>query len=368
MTGIAQSLPTTYPQHPASNPLAEIPALGGFVHRDRSHPLTAGSVPYGRAMRQHHEVTALIQTAQSERRCAFGTTHAQRQALSRRAHANELHQAMPNMYAEAAYWQSLSPPERTLHMARTLSRKHPHWVFGGLTAAAAHGFDHRWRLHDGRITVATTTRSTDTTAGKRIQRLRIPSDQRIVTASGIPVTDQARTVVDCGLTLQFRDALAIVDSAMADGLPIADMLVACSRIQQDSAPVLRLLHYANPASENGGESLARGTIIEQRFMVPQIQTTFVDPTTGQTYRVDFVWRLTDGRVIVGELDGTEKYVNPEMTNRRSIQGVVLAEREREAALRRVGVTTIFRFTFDDVIRRESLIGKLLAAGVPRNQL
>lgn len=272
------------------------------------------------------------------------------------------------MYAEAAYWQSLSPPERTLHMARTLSRKHPHWVFGGLTAAAAHGFDHRWRLHDGRITVATTTRSTDTTAGKRIQRLRIPSDQRIVTASGIPVTDQARTVVDCGLTLQFRDALAIVDSAMADGLPIADMLVACSRIQQDSAPVLRLLHYANPASENGGESLARGTIIEQRFMVPQIQTTFVDPTTGQTYRVDFVWRLTDGRVIVGELDGTEKYVNPEMTNRRSIQGVVLAEREREAALRRVGVTTIFRFTFDDVIRREPLIGKLLAAGVPRNQL
>lgn len=318
-------------------------------------------------MRQHHEITALIQTAQSERRCAFGTTHAQRQALSRRASAGELHPTLPNLYADAAYWQSLSPPERTLHIARALAVKHPDWAFGGITAATAHGLDHRWRLHDGTITVAT-TRSSGTCANGRIRRLHIPANQRIVTVNGIRVTDQARTVVDCGLTVAFRDALAIIDSAMSKGLSAADILAASARIRRNPLPVLQLLRYANPGSENGGESLARGTIIEQKFMVPEVQVTFVDPSAGQTYRVDFAWRLPNGRIIVGELDGTEKYVNPTMTDRRSIQGVVLAEREREEALRRAGVTTIFRFTFDDVIRREPLIGKLLAAGVPRNQI
>ena len=41
---------------------------------------------------------------------------------------------------------------------------------------------------------------------------------------------------------------------------------------------------------------------------------------------------TDGRIIVGELDGTAKYVDPKMTDRRSIQETVQAEREREQAL------------------------------------
>ncbi|MBT1173266.1 hypothetical protein JS528_07865 [Bifidobacterium sp. MA2] len=317
-------------------------------------------------MKQHREINELIRTAQSERRCAFGATHAQRQALSRRAHALELQQPMPNLYADATYWRSITPPERTLHIARTLTLKHPDWTFGGLTAAAAHGFEHRWGLHDGTVTVLTATRGSATGTGRHVTRLHAAPGQTAVVVQGIPVTTPARTVVDCGLTLDFRDALAVADSALAGGLAVADILAVCSRLRRDCVPVFQLLRYANPASENGGESLSRGTMIEQGFMVPEVQVTFVDPSTGRTYRADFVWRLPDGRIIVGELDGTEKYVNPEMTDRRSIQGVVLAEREREAALRRARVTTIFRFTFDDVIRRNPLVGKLLAAGVPRN--
>ena len=60
-------------------------------------------------------------------------------------------------------------------------------------------------------------------------------------------------------------------------------------------------------------------------------------------------------------------MNPDMTGRKSIQGVVFAEREREEALERAGVTSIVRFSFDDVIARRPLVDKLVAAGIPRGQ-
>lgn len=315
-------------------------------------------------MRRHKEVAALIETAQAERRCVFGHTSAQRQALARRVHAKELHRVAPNMYADALYWEALDPPERTLHLARALHSRHGNWRFGGITAAAAHGFEHQWCLHDGTVTVVTDTKSTVIGGDRHVRRLRSPSG-RCIMVNGIPVTDGARTVVDCGSLLGFRDALPIVDSALSKGLSVDDILTACGGTRKSQIPVFQLLRYANPLSENGGESFARATIIEQRFMVPEIQVAFADPTTGRSYRVDFVWRLSDGRVIVGEFDGTEKYVNPTMTNRRSIQSVVTAEREREGALQRAGVTTVIRFTFDDVARRVPLIDKLSAAGVPR---
>lgn len=78
----------------------------------------------------------------------------------------------------------------------------------------------------------------------------------------------------------------------------------------------------------------------------------------------FLWRTTDGRIIVGELDGTAKYVDPKMTDRRSIQETVQAEREREQALFRAGVTKIVRLTFDDAVQQKPLIAKLRRAGVP----
>lgn len=316
-------------------------------------------------MKRHAVVEALLDTAQNSRQCAFGATHAQRQALGRRATALELRRVFPNMYARNDYWEELAPPEQTMHIARTLHVKHPDWIFAGLTAAAIHGFEHQWRLHGGTVTVVASQRGSNAD-NPRINRIHIPHPAT-ETIDGITVTDKARTVVDCGIALNFRDALPIVDSAFGKGVTIPDILSVCSSLRQNYSSLFRLLHYANAASENGGESLARGTIIEQSFMLPEIQSPFVDPQTGKVYRGDFVWRLADGRIVVGELDGTEKYMNPDMTGRKSIQGGVFAEREREEALERAGVTSIVRFSFDDVIARRPLVDKLVAAGIPRGQ-
>lgn len=315
-------------------------------------------------MKQHKEIAALLHTAQSERRCAFATTHAQRQALHRHTADLEVKRVSTNLYTNATYWSSLSPPEQALHMARALHRKYPHWQFGGITAAAAHGFEHRWSLHHESVTITTSTRGTNA-INPSVKRIYTPRLSSII-ASGIPVTDESRTVIDCGITLRFRDALSIFDSALAHGLTKEDILSSCEQVgQRNRVKVHKLLQYADPASENGGESLTRGTIIEQRFMTPNIQTQYTDPLTGKTYRCDFMWRVPDGNIIVGELDGTEKYVNPTMTDRRSIRTVVADEREREQALLRCGVKTIVRFTFDDVMMVQPLVRKLIVAGIPQ---
>lgn len=40
----------------------------------------------------------------------------------------------------------------------------------------------------------------------------------------------------------------------------------------------------------------------RRFLTPRIQVTVTDPQTNTEYRVDFVWKPDDGRVIVAEYD------------------------------------------------------------------
>ena len=316
-------------------------------------------------MKHHKAVETLLGVSQQERRCAFGRTKAERSALERRASAQELERVFPGLFVKPDFWKSLNPAEKSAHIARTLGLRHGHWVFAGLTAANLHGLEHQWLLHDGTITIATHTQGSDTGNG-RIRRLFIPKSQQtdIRHIDGVAVTSEARTVVDCALTLEFRYALPIVDSALRRGVAINDIIGICASMQRDCTAALRLLHYADPTSENGGESLTRGTILEGGYKIPELQQTIIDPQTGMAYRVDFLWRLEDGRMIVGEYDGTRKYVDPEMTDNKGVREVVADERIREEGLKRGGVSAIVRFGFDEVMKRTPLLHKLRMAGIP----
>ncbi|KAB7789490.1 hypothetical protein F7D08_0442 [Bifidobacterium cebidarum] len=304
----------------------------------------------------------MIAQAEMERRCVFGLTKAHRSALARRAQALELKRVFPNMYVTPEYWKSLPPDERTRHLARTLHLKHPHWIFAGVTAAAIHELEHQWHLHDGSIAIATTTQSSNASSSQ-VKRIFAP-DCAPEYVKGLPVTGKARTVVDCGLSTEFRFALPIINSALRVGVTVSEILNICASMHRDCTPIFRLLHYANPACENGGESLGLGTIIEGGLMVPELQQEIIDPQTGAVYRVDYLWRLPAGRIVVGEFDGYGKYVNPDMNNRRGIRGAVHSEKERETGLYRAKIDTIVRFTYEDALARHPVINKLRAAGIP----
>ncbi|KFI94118.1 CTP synthase [Bifidobacterium saguini DSM 23967] len=281
------------------------------------------------------------------------------------------------------------------HIIRALSQQFPNRIFAGISAAAMMHLDYNWKLHaDGTIFIAGKTGNSKQTYRKlrriivadpptsvllssreRGGKIRMTMAENTsatqVTATSdiinaVTITSPARTLVDCGLRYSFAQSLSLFDSAMRQGLTTTELIIdICDDMQIDCGRIFRLLYYMSPLSENGGESLCRAVIIEAGFAVPQLQRVFADPDAPwKQYRVDFCWHTPDGRLIILEYDGTQKYVNPEMTNRRSIQDVVHQEKEREDVLRKAGATTIIRATFDEVLLQTPLIQKLIEAGVP----
>lgn len=322
-------------------------------------------------MKIHKAVASLISSARDDRRCAYSTTRSEQSALRRRAQAGELVQTyigIPSLYADSEYWDNLTPPERTLHIARSLAQAHPQWVFGGLVAASAYGLEHQWCLHDGSVSIVNANRGSRQ-RHRQLRQMYMADVNSIASRNhdtGLLLISPVRTLIQCAMEYDFRFALPLFDSALAHGITIDEIAADCAKLRIDCSRVLRLLRYANPKSENGGESLARGTIIEDRFLMPRIQVPVTDPQTGAEYRVDFVWKLDDGRIVVAEYDGTRKYVDPEMTGNRSIQETVAKERLRDEGLKRAGATEIIHFTYADVMERNPLRIKLLKAGIPKS--
>lgn len=160
-----------------------------------------------------------------------------------------------------------------------------------------------------------------------------------------------------------------------------------SNIQDNLTQLRKLCYFANGLSENGGESFARGTMITLGFMVPKLQHEFVLQSYGIKYRSDFLWKLPNNDLIIGELDGYSKYYIDEFDNnhanidlnsssnnqmlrnsynRSVINHNIDKQAEREALLmKECGVSKIVRFNFSEVIDYKKLEKKLTAAGVPR---
>ncbi|WP_129970526.1 hypothetical protein [Bifidobacterium pseudolongum] len=131
-----------------------------------------------------------------------------------------------------------------------------------------------------------------------------------------------------------------------------------------NANAQNVFRFATPFSENGGEARALAAMILCGFAPPAQQVEFVDPQTGKRYRVDFLWRTRDGRIVVVELDGLVKYTDAQMMDGRTLGGVIDDERERSEGLKRAGVDVIVRIRMDDLHDLEGLKQRLEGADVP----
>ena len=316
-------------------------------------------------MRTHPKIERLLDDAQSARRCAIGPTPADRQGLALRARKGLLVMPYPGVYARREYWNAIDPLEQTRHVARALALLHPRWTFAGLTAATMLGYDHAYALHDGTIDIAS-SRPGQPGDCARLHRLYM-RDVPTVTSGGVRVTEPVRTLIDCALGYSFVQALPIFDAAARGGVDVARALGRCAELKLDTGNVRPLCNYANPLSENGGESTVRAIIIVNGFLVPQVQRPFRNPDNpGAPYRADLTWELSGGRLIVMEYDGMEKYTMQQGTGRRTVQAAVHAERRREDHLRAQGVTAIVRCEYEDILHPERLVAKLTEVGIPRN--
>ena len=315
-------------------------------------------------MKLNNHIHEQIQQAAHERRCVFGQTPEDTRTLRRLYASGLLISPYPCLYAEPGMWSSLDSTQHSLFVIRALARKYPTWVFSQLSAAAVHGLDYPRQLNQGKVFLAR-NRSYSYRARRRLRYTYMGAIPR-TTVQGIPVTSAARTIVDCALTYEFRFVLPMIDAAVRNNLVrLEDVVGICDSLNRDYGMVLRLVHYADGASENGGESLCRGTMIEEGFEAGTLQVPLRERgDLGPGYRADFLYRLYDGSIIVVEFDGTGKYVDPQMVGTRTIRQVVHEEREREDALKRCGVTRIVRLNYAEVYDRTPMVRKLLEAGVP----
>ena len=185
---------------------------------------------------------------------------------------------------------------------------------------------------------------------------------------GICVTSLWRSVFDCMRASDFRRALAVADSALKlTGLSprqLAERLQEEFRWHPDIRRVLDVCAFADARSDNGGESVARASMISQGFDVPSLQVRVADPRAACERRIDFVWMGERGKLSFGELDGGCKYVDEDMTGGRDAPSVVFDERRRESAVS-VFHPAWVRFSYDDVLDVRGFVGLLSYFGIAR---
>ncbi|KAA8821370.1 hypothetical protein [Bifidobacterium vespertilionis] len=317
-------------------------------------------------MKANERLTTAITNAENSGMCLWTRDPNGLRSIRARVKAGELIAVRDDLFARPSYWSGLPYIEQIMHILRAVIAKHRKWVLGGLSAAAVWGLNETYRMHD-HVYLATDLRS-HCRNRRYFKFLLVPSLEPEM-RNGLPVTGLLQTVFDCARTLPFDQALAICDAAMRiHGLARSAMetFVANHRGFKGVSLARKVFAHADPRSENGGESIVRALLIQWGYAVPLMQQWITDPVTGRRWRVDFLWILPDGRMIVLELDGREKYVNPVMTDGRDVTDVILAEKERESGIQLRGDIRFVRTTFKQATEQsEALRFKLDLAGVPK---
>ena len=313
------------------------------------------------APRRTAEIDRLLDEAQGKGACLSVHDRALRAALERRV-GHGLVSPRPSLYARKAYWEGLPRRQRELHILRGQAGRHPNWTFCFASAALLHGLP----ISFGRLkkchVLGTGTAHSSLARRHYVRR-------RGVVLDGVRVTSFEDTIVDCLLTLGFDEGLVIADAALARlGVTrerLAELVLRLGKGRSGLDDALACVAWADARSESGGESMGRAVMIRHGFMLPELQVVVGNANCeGESWRCDYLWHLADGTTVAGELDGHEKYVNPEMTKGRDAVAVMSNERMRESQLT-LYVDRIMRFSYADIVNEERLVAKLEKFGIPR---
>lgn len=238
-----------------------------------------------------------------------------------------------------------------LHHFGTLNSSSPGFIYSHVSAARLHGL-YLWQA-DTLIHLTQPHKPSSVGAGKdcRIHVRPLPAED-IVRVNGLRVTSLERTVIDCCLTMHYRQALVLTDHALHLGASAAKLHAAADKLgsHRGIRTLRKVLKYADRRSESPGETLARDLMRELLIVTPVPQLWI--PTRMGAFRADFGW--PEQRLIL-EFDGRTKYFDYAPTEQ-----VLLAERQRENALIEDGWRVI-RMQWKDLFNEASFKARILAA-------
>lgn len=312
-------------------------------------------------------LTEQLDESEKDKRCLVATTRKEKARMKQALAEGLVVHVMPHIYARPKYWDELSAGEKMLHKMRSMQLLDPNVVFTGASAACARGLSvsNRYLVRPCVVTNRQAHRKGD----DYIDCTVVTGDE-ITREGNLSLTSRGRMVADCLRAMTFRDGLALVDSSLRTwSMSCAQMAKEVEQCYHRSAGIHRmraLIDLGDGRAESGGESFARATMLELGMALPDLQREFPNPSDPtQPYRVDYAWDVAGG-CILGELDGLEKYRNPEMTGGKSLAKLLEEEHRRQSHIEANDkVLRVVRFGFSDVLRDESFLRLLVGCGVPR---
>lgn len=192
---------------------------------------------------------------------------------------------------------------------------------------------------------------------------------QVVERDRILMTDLPRTIAELAVRSSFARSVAAIDWAIrarhlpSDPVTTIDEIRAAAdalALVRGRARLERALAFADGRAESAGESWARVLIHGLGFEVPDLQHEY-RLADGRRFRTDFRWASIR---LAGEFDGLVKYRAADTRGGRSVEQVVIDEKEREDAVRSTG-DGMLRCVWADLRDRRRFGHLLEAAGVPR---
>ncbi|WP_104192375.1 hypothetical protein [Cryobacterium sp. Y82] len=283
----------------------------------------------------------------------------------------ELRRLRRGWYALGAKWQAVGSDGQYCLFARATAgaAKRP-LVLSHHSAAAMHGLPliGAWP--------ATVHALVPEAQGGSSQRLvtthRAVADPNTTLISGVAVTSLARTLVDMAAGGSFLTGVTMIDHVLHQesrrvaipGVPaitkailFAELEAVRPRTGRQAAE--RAITFADELSANAGESLSRVRFEQLKFEIPELQVRF--DVVGRSYFVDYFWR---GVRKIGEFDGHIKYTRAAVMNGKDVVEVVVAEKDRESALRPF-VTSFNRWGWNLALNAGEFYRFLCEKGMPR---
>lgn len=287
----------------------------------------------GRHRKTVYKLNALFAAAERQHRCLVASDRATCEALRREVACGRVVRPFPRMMARTEYWKSFEkmPRAQWRLVQNTYKDLHPDDALCSFSAALEYGL---WvsKPQLSKIHVVAPSPSHVRMSRYVHRHYRLPDD--LANLNGTQVTSLMRTVLDCSYEASFPEGLAIADSAIRfcglDRDKFAEYVKVNAKGHAGAQRARMIAAYCAGQSENGGESIVRGRIIELGYAAPMgIQVEFEDPVAdGGVFRVDMLFRRDDGSEVIGEVDGWDKYGE----RLRETKQALIEERQRESHL------------------------------------
>jgi hypothetical protein len=291
--------------------------------------------------------------------------------LRRAVRAGDLVRIHRGAFMSSTDWKALDREQQHRHQAIAATRAgRSHPTLSHRSAAVVWGvpfIDPLPRVVDVLSTPATGTRSE---GGYRRHATPHP-DLDVCTLDGARVTGFDRTLAEYVGQTSFTSAVVALDWAFRAATPddpkpatdparILETADALGMVR-GRRKLTRAVAFADPRSGSPGESASRVGMHVMGIPAPELQVEFRD-SRGRIGYVDFWWKELG---LIGEFDGLVKYTNQQFRKGRSIDEIVVAEKQREDRLRALPeVRGVVRWVWAEALTPHALGRVLVAAGLP----